>query len=197
MKKLVIKTTLITFVSFVCTIVAAFGAFAIFAPGSVAGFFDGVGNYSASVFFYEKQFEKSGDIRDLKTLVDKINRENDLELAEKYLALIVNHEDFDAFCEDEDAKHKNFTTKEYYVSEYALSLDGNGKLSEALSVSESFVTDNGYTKNNPFRFLVAKYANSGDAESKTAVKTALESVGKQSFAEQQQLYLDEDLENIK
>ena len=116
MKKLVIKTAVITIVSLLGAVIIAFGAFASFAPGSVAGFFDGVGNYSASVFFYERQFERSNEFSDLANLVNKIDDENDNERAVKYLSLFINHDEFENYCLDKT--FMGVSLSEYYIGRY-------------------------------------------------------------------------------
>ena len=163
MKKLVIKTTLITLASLIGTIIIAFSAVAIFAPGFTAGIFDGVGNYSATVFFYQKQYSKTGDINDLSILVNKIDLENDSERAEKYLDLMLKHEDFDFYC-DSQSQSEDFSLVEYYCGNYAYALALNGKFDEAISVAENFVSENSYTKNNPYTVLIYGVENLSNAQ---------------------------------
>ena len=166
MKKLVIKTTLITLASLIGTIIIAFSAVAIFAPGFTAGIFDGVGNYSATVFFYQKQYSKTGDINDLSILVNKIDLENDSERAEKYLDLMLKHDDFDFYC-DSQSQSEDFSLVEYYCGNYAYALALNGKFDEAISVAENFVSENSYTKNNPYTVLIYGVENLSNAQIQT------------------------------
>ena len=156
MKKLVIKTTCITLASLIVAFAIFFGAASLFAPGWVGGIFDGVGNYSASVFFYEKQYEKTGDIDDLNTLVLKIDIKNDSSRASKYFGKMVEHQDFEEFCNSQDGG-SDISAEEYYFGCYVLALAYNGKLDDAIDKAKDFV-GNTYTENNPFRLLVADYA---------------------------------------
>jgi len=98
LKKLIIKTSLITLAVTLCALMITFGALALFAPKTVAGIFDGVGGYSASVFFYEKQYNKSGEIDDLAVLVDKIDEDKEPLKAEKYIETLISREDFATYC---------------------------------------------------------------------------------------------------
>ncbi len=116
MRKLVIKTAVITLASLLVALAITFGAFALFAPRSLAGFFDGVGNYSASVFFYEKQYGNTEDFNDLVVLVDKIDDVSDGERAKKYLAILINHADFEEFCSNK--KIMGIPYSEYYNGRY-------------------------------------------------------------------------------
>ena len=163
MKKLVIKTTCITLASLIVAFAIFFGAASLFAPGWVGGIFDGVGNYSASVFFYEKQYEKSGDIDDLNTLVLKIDIKNDSSRAAKYFGKMVEHQDFEEFCNSQDGGGSTISTNEYYFGCYVLALAYNGKLDDAIEKANTFV-GNTYTKNNPFRMLVMEYAEYAKAK---------------------------------
>ena len=116
MRKLVIKTAFITLASILVALAITFGAFVTFAPRSLADFFDGVGNYSASVFFYEKQYIKTESFEDLVELVNQIDDANDGERAEKYLGVLINHQDFEAFCLNK--KVMGIPLTEYYNGRY-------------------------------------------------------------------------------
>ena len=158
MKKLVLKTVAITLASIILAFAVAFGAACIFAPKFLAKCFDGVGAYSASVFFYEKQYKKSGVIEDLAILVDNIDAENDGARAEEYLNLLVSHEWFDSFCTLQDGGTSALiSTKEYYSGQYAVTLVNNQKVEDAFSFCQSFTEKNDYGKNNPYRILESEF----------------------------------------
>ncbi len=189
MKKLVIKTTLITLASILVAMGIAFGAIALFAPGFTADIFNGVGNYSASVFFYEKQYKKTGDIDDLATLVDKIDYEKENQKSEEYLSLLVNHADYESFCDL--GSNGSVTTEEYYTGNFALVLAENGKFNEALDVAKNYVLDNGYTKNNPFRILVVNFSMT--SEQKIIIKSKITSCTQNVTDTVQLGYITQDL----
>ncbi len=138
----------------------AFGATWLFAPKILANVFDGVGSYAASVFFYEEQFNKTGDISDLAVLVDKFDIERDTEKAEGLLKKLVTHDNFEEFAASADAgKTPIVSTKEYYVGLYTVILYDNGKLLDSLQCCALFVIDNGYTASNPYRTLISERFN--------------------------------------
>ena len=160
MRKLVIKTIAITLAAIVGALVVAFGATWLFAPKILANVFDGVGNYAASVFFYEEQFNKTGDISDLAVLVDKLDIEKDAEKAEGLLKKLVTHDNFEEFAIESDAgKTPIVSTKEYYAGLYTVVLYDNGKLLDSLQCCALFVMDSGYTASNPYRTLIAERFN--------------------------------------
>lgn len=192
MKKLVVKTIIITLVSVLGAFAITVGALCLFSPATCASFFDGVGNYSASVFFYEKHYDKTGDITVLDTLYIKSYQAEDYERAEKYLFTLISHDDFESHC-DESADSETLSDKEYYYSSYALVLAKNGNESQAISTSETFVNGNGYTKYNPFRALVNEYKL--DATLSATLKDKIETI-KGGLTGAQLTYANEDLNKL-
>lgn len=150
MKKLVIKTSLITLACIVGAMLIAFSATALFAPVKMAGFFDGVGNYSASVFFYEKQYKKTSDVSDLELLVSKMDRQDAYEKG--YLKELVEHKDFYTLASEEGAL---ISTPEHYYGEYSLALLENGKFEDCIAISKSFISKYGYTEYNPLTVVIS------------------------------------------
>ncbi|MBE5734327.1 MAG: hypothetical protein E7347_04695 [Clostridiales bacterium] len=193
MKKLVVRTIWITLASVLGAFVIAFGATAIFAPDLMGRAFDGVGNYSASVFFYEKQYEKTGDIDDLDVLVSKINIKKDSSRAVKYFGKMVEREDFDAFCNSQN-NGSNMSAKEYYCGYYALSLAYNGKSSQAITYAQSFVNDNSYTEFNPLRMLVLDYAQQASQTEIESLENAINSVS--NFSAEQVVFINADISTL-
>ncbi len=164
MKRLIVKTTLITLACFMGALVITFSALCLFAPATIAGFFDDVGNYSASVFFYEKQCDKSGDIKDLEKLFVKVNDNKDYANTEKFAKKIIDHADFENYTIED---------KEYYYGYLVLSLARNGKFDMAIENGETFVEKYGYTEFNPLRVLITDYIEDNMAEKKEQLKEAI------------------------
>lgn len=164
MKRLVIKTSLITLASFIGALVITFSALCLFAPATLAGFFDDVGSYSASVFFYEKQCDMSGDIKDLEKLFVKVNENKDYANIEKFAKKIIEHKDF---------KNYSIEDKEYYYGYYALSLAKNGKFDNAIDSGKAFVEKYTYTEFNPLRVLITDYIKEDMVEEKEKLRTAI------------------------
>ena len=171
MKKLILKTIAITLASILALCLLTFGVFALFFPAPTARFFDNIGGYSASVFFYEKQYNKTGDIEDLSNLVVKVDDENDSVRAESFLADLVYHQDFDKFCQEQDLDNTTgVSTKEYYMGSYASVLVKNGKFEDALTVADDYVKENGYTSFNPFSVIIMENGKSLTTENLTTLK---------------------------
>ena len=175
MKKLVVKTAIITLASLICTLLIAFGALAVCAPNYLGRVFDGTGNHSVAVFFYEKQFEKTGNVDDLNTLVLKLDVKSDSQKAEKYYKKIIEHSDFESLCQSQNSQNGLVGAKDFYVGQYVLSLAYNGKFEEAVAYSKDYIGAS-YQKNNPFQALIYNYLTSDKVDQINAVKVALEEV---------------------
>ncbi len=172
MKKLVIKTTAITLASLIVALGIIFGAMALFAPKALGDLFDGAGNYSASVFFYEKAYEKTGDINDLVNFANKVDMANDLENAKDCYKELVEHKDFNDYCASKGNPQEE---KDYYLGNYALILAKSGKFSEGLSVAVNSAKTS-YGAFNPVRILIYEYLTADMTENITATVTALEEI---------------------
>ena len=175
MKKLVVKTAIITLASLICTLLIAFGALAVCAPNYLGRVFDGTGNHSVAVFFYEKQFEKTGNIDDLNTLVLKLDVKGDSQKAEKYYKKIIEHSKFENLCQRQDSQNNSLKAEDFYVGQYVLSLAYNGKFEKAVDYSKDYIGAS-YQKNNPFQVLIYNYLTSDKVDQINAVKVALEEV---------------------
>ena len=113
MKNLVIKTVVITLAAIVSLMAITFGALTVFTPKTLGGVFDGAGNYSAAVFFYDLQYEKTGNIEDLAVLIDESYGFGDKENAKKYVALMLKHKDFETY--GKRTTQTGMTYKDYYL----------------------------------------------------------------------------------
>lgn len=160
MKKLVLKTVAITLATIVGLLVVAFCATCFIAPKFLANVFDGVGNYPASVFFYESNYNKTGEIEDLGLLIDKLDSEKGGEKLKGYLKEMIESAGFDEYCKAQDLKGGGVvSSKEYYTGLYAVILIDNGDVDGAIVVANEFVKENGYTKNNPYRLVIAEFSD--------------------------------------
>jgi len=189
LKSLVIKTILITLASVIGALMVIFGALCLFAPATVAGFFDDVGNYSASVFFYEKEYERTGDINGIVLLIDKSYGQRDSIGEEKYLEKLLSHKDFETFCK-KDGEDKKLENVEYYYGYYTSVLIENQKLDSAISVGKKYVEKYTYSQNNPFRILAKEYADGTD-EQKDLIKNAI--LDLENIETIQNVYITQDI----
>ena len=175
MKKLIIKTIVITLSSIVSLTAVVFGALCAFTPNTIASIFENMGFYNQSVFFYELKYEQSKSIEDLIVLVDKAYGNADNEGLESYLGKVIWHKDFYDYCvrEDEKATNYDMSTQDYYVGYYAIILIENGKFDSALNMAKSYVEKFLYTEYNPIRTIVKEKLISLTAEQKEELKQTI------------------------
>ena len=175
MKKLVIKTVIIVVSVIICVFAITFGVLCSTNPRAIAKGFESLGNYSASKYFYEMQYNKTEDIDDLFVLIDNAYGQKDKIGMQNYLGELISHKDFNQYCNDQNKglAQSAMKSEEYYSGFYATVLYENGKFDNALRFCSSFVNTMGYTNFNPFRALIDGKLNLLTAEQKTQIKTAL------------------------
>lgn len=188
MKKLIIKTIVITLSSIISLVSAVFGALCVFTPTTIASVFEDMGFYKQSVFFYELKYEQSNKIEDLVVLVDKAYGNNDATELEEYLGKLIWHEDFFNYCRSKDEYLTNFDmpTQDYFVGYYATVLINNGKFDSALDMSKSYVDKFTYTEFNPIRTIIKESFELLTAEQKIQLKEII-------LAYEQNDFINEDL----
>ncbi len=175
MRKLVLKTVAITLIAVFGAGLILFGSLALFAPNSVATFFDGLGLNKPAVHYYEKQYGKSDSIDDLAVLILKIDGDSDSVKSEKYLKILIEREDYANFCymNDQMDTSRQVSFDEHYKGQYVIALIRNGKFNSAVKVASDYVAENGYTAYNPFSVMIAEFGNTFSSEQLIEIKTQI------------------------
>lgn len=172
MKKLVIKTVFITVMSILIVCLAVISAFCIFKPRVIAQMFDNFGNYNATQYFYQRQYEKTGEIEDLLMLIDNAYEKQDNVALRNCIGQLIADDEFKSYCINKNlaVAPGNIKTEEYYASWYAEVLCITGDFADAVAFSNTYVLKDdgsvnmGYTKFNPFRTLVNIKSNLTQAQ---------------------------------
>ena len=155
MGRVIVKTVVLTLMSFFAVFFLGYGSFAVSSPKSLAKAWSNMGNYDLSIKYYEKQYEKSENISDLTVLCDKLNEKEDSARSVKYLELLTQDEGFAAFCTEQDVSGGyDFTAYEFYYGKYASAICFNSGINDAVSVAKKSVQSGGYTKYNAFYILL-------------------------------------------
>lgn len=159
MKKLVVKTACLSLAFLIGSMICAFGLATILAPGKVGVLFDGVGEYSASVFFYEKQYQKTQSVNDLYVLASNLDVYSDSVRAEKYYGKLISHNKFDDLCarideQNFDEQNKGVGTKDFCYGSLCIAFAENNKVSAAQSLVEMIEHDS--WKNTIMEYLEQK-----------------------------------------
>jgi hypothetical protein len=171
----VLKTVAITLVAVIGAGLILFGSLALFAPKSVADFFDGMGMYKPAVNYYEKQYGKSDNIDDLAVLILKIDAKEDSEKAERYLKILLDRKDYVNYCymNDQLNQDRQVSFDEHYKGQYALALVRNNKFNEGLAVANSYVLANGYTAFNPYSVIIVELGSVLNVDQLNEIKTQI------------------------
>ncbi len=102
MKKLIIKTTVITLIIIFAVTFLVFWLLSLFKPSVIADTAFRFNNKSVCVTYSEKQYEKTKRIDDLAILTDRAVWAKDYELTVKYANLLLNHGDFDSYSQNKN-----------------------------------------------------------------------------------------------
>jgi len=157
LKKLIIKTALITLIAIIGVASVVLGCLMIFAPKTSAKMFDGLGMERVAFSFYEKQYEKSQELTDLAILIDKINAEDEPTKTEKLCLEFIENEGFEDFVKLKGKKNFGSETKakEFYYGKLVVAEVTLGKLTDALDNAYDFYRlCGGYTEGNPYRMIL-------------------------------------------
>ena len=173
MKKLVIKTVVIVLSIIVGILAITFGILCSTNPKAIAKGFENLGNYPASKYFYEMQYDKTESIDDLFVLIDNAYGHNDKTSLQSYLGELISHNKFKEFCTNKNAtiSSSDMQTEEYYSAFYASVLYDNDEFDGVLTFCRSYIDVMGYTKFNPFTELIK--AKNLSIEQKNQIKKAL------------------------
>lgn len=192
MKNLVLKTVAITVAAIIALIAVAYLILALAFPKTLADGYDAIGSYSLSVKYYEKQYNKSGDIDDLAALCVKTDVKSDASRAAAYLAELTEREDFSAYCarEDENGGFK-MTAYEFYYGRYTVATFYASGVAAAITVAEKAVSA-GYTENDAFYVLLLD-ADTLSASDGIAVKAAITDVKSRLISATEQGYAERDI----
>ena len=172
MKKLVIKTTFITIIAILAVCIIVMSAICAFKPRTIGKMFENLGNYEASQYFYQRQYEKTQEIEDLILLIDNAYEKQDNVALRNCIGQLIADDEFKAYCINKNlaVASGNIKTEEYYASWYAEVLCITGDFFGAVAFSNTYVLKDdgsvnmGYTKFNPFRTLVNIKSNLTQAQ---------------------------------
>ena len=154
MKKLVIKTALISFASVVAALALAFGIASLAFPKAMSGLFENMGNYNLAASYAERQYDYSGSTEDLYRCARLYIRIGDRGNTIKYCGQLVEKQDFDDVCDE---------NTQYIYCNYATALYLSGNAEKAIAVAEMSVRL-GFEVPNAYADLTVKAVERGDKE---------------------------------
>lgn len=174
MKKLILKTALITLSCIIGIMVIMYGVFALFFPLPLARFLDSMGGKEIAVAYYKLNYDKTEKIEDLATVCMKIDSVNQSNLAEECLVELVQDEGFEEYCISQDLLTKSPIKSRdlFYGKLVVASLNYKG-FAQAVDYAKEGVKK-GYSKYNPFRAILTSSQNLAEEELNSIKLTLLE-----------------------
>lgn len=143
MKKLIIKTAVITIVALLFLTFVVTGFFALLFPKSLGDFFATSGMEGIASKLYERNYDIKEDEQSLILLLNHINpyRNDDTD---DYVEDLIDYYGIDSVVD-----------AEYYYGLAVVSHASEHDVEEAILFCKNFVTDYGYTEHNPYRTLIS------------------------------------------
>lgn len=154
MKKLVIKTAIITLVAIIGLASLFLGITALFFPKTMAKICDTVGADNCALKNYVRVYDKSGDLEDLFVVVSKCPSSDDHELRYEYLKKFVDNKKFEEFITEKEGG-TTFTTKEFVLGLYMESYYETKGIYDSIYLAQDLVIKYGYTEYGPFSVLIS------------------------------------------
>jgi hypothetical protein len=195
MKKLVLKTALITLGSIVGALCLLYGVFALFFPLNMANFLDSIGMQKGAVSFYELHYERTEDISDLGVLCVKVDELEDSVRAEKYIDLLVSDKGFNDYLISFDEGNVNLISgRDFFYGKLAIAKQKTGGVEKFLSFALDSIED-GYNEYNCF-FIALTVEDLFSIEDKAKIKDALLLVAP-TLDTEEKVFIERDLEYLK
>ena len=177
MKKLILKTALITLLCIVVVVGAIFGFLVWLSPKTLASVFDKLGNYAFSVSMYEREYNNTKNLSDLSVLVIKLNQNIDGEKTEKYSLLMITDVNYIDYVKTTGKVefYTELSAHEYYYGKAVSSMMQNDKFEDAIFYADKFVDEFGYSEHNPYRIIISSELNSLSISEKLEISQNLQS----------------------
>ena len=151
MKKLIIKTSVITLTLILIVGFALYGLLGLIYPSSIASIAFRVNNKSICLKYTEKQYQKTNEIEDLAILVERCIWAKEYELITKYSSQFLNSKDFESFIASKSG-YENFIACNLVQALYLTN-------EKEKSIELAFSYYNGESELNPIRVLVLASKN--------------------------------------
>lgn len=197
MKKLIGKTIAITVAS-VLGFFAVFSVFAVlFCPRVFGKMFENTGNYGASIWCYERQFDISGSVEDLTAIILNLKDEDFVKI-DKYSQKLLEHKDYSEYIQGEGKKLflEEIIAEEFFYRKAVVSRYQVAGIDSAILSAKTFVDRLGYTSSNPYRGLVALKSDMLSIEDLTKIQQELQTI-KNSLQLDEQVLIEQDIQEIQ
>lgn len=172
MKKLIIKTAIITVSAIIAAILLTYLTFVIFMPGRLAGFYDKLGLERQAVKQMSREYEKTDDLSDLIKLCQYCDKYGDNRLIAQHFSKLFDDE---AFLNYTKTLENGSELYDLFAGKFVVALYKTGKDS-VFVVDRAFELTHAYVEYNPVHALIvaALERESLDALTLTGIKDRLQ-----------------------
>ncbi len=193
MKKLVIKTAVITFGGIVAFVSVLYGVIAAFFPLVLGDAFFTLGENSVAVTYYEINYEKTKDIADLADMCVMVEEVSDAGRAKRLLTALVESQGYAEYCATADKNYGNaLTTNEFFIGKLATSVMVSDGVEGFLIFCKERVTV--YNDYNPYYITLTHEEDLFAVQDLISVKERLNEL-KTSLSENRYLVRDIEIVN--
>lgn len=166
MRKIIVKT-----IAFSLSLVLAFTGLiylilATLAPSALASLYFRIDAKELTLKYSEKAYEKSNDIDDLSTLVERSIVFEDGNVVIKRATELINRQDYEEY-----AKTQSSAYNYYVIGSLCKYLYEGGQTQVAISTALSYTSD--YTTVNPIRVMISLCLEKSDDESLLQIQKSL------------------------
>ncbi len=154
MKKLIIKTSIITVLSVLVAAILLVTTLCIFAPKTVSDYFYSVGNGNLSVSYMEKAYNKNKSADNLEELIFKANENEDYSRVVKYSEIFINREDFTSYANNKPSVAGQMTYEEYVYGNYVIALYNTGATKEVIFAVADKTVESEYSEYSAYSSLI-------------------------------------------
>ena len=196
MKKIIIKTAIITFCMILICTAILHCIFALFFPKSLSKFYKKLNNNSMAVKYMEREYIRSSDFDTLTALCELVDEHKDGATAEEYISLMLsadNEERFADYCGKADLNGASISTREFYNAKLVIAIYSQDRQIEAIHKAEELIKKNGYTQNNPFYLLILDCGEKLSDSEKSEIENCIEEL-KESLTESEKTFAEKDLD---
>lgn len=185
MKKLIIKTCILTLIIILAVGFSVFGLISITSPKIIANSAFRLNAKTTCINYSVKQYEKTESVADLAVLVERTAWANDYELTAKYAPILLSNGDFsDYVLENKDAGYEK-----YIASLFVESLYKTGNKNKSIEVAFSYYS--GESGSNTVRIIILTAKN--DTETLNAILKKLKAIENKT---EETNYLIEQINNL-
>ena len=185
MKKLIIKTCILTLIIILAVGFLLFGVVSVTSPSIMASTTFKLNLKTACVNYSVKQYEKTGSINDLALLVERADWANDYSSTAKYAPLLLSDTSFYNFVENE----KDGGYEKYVACLYVESLYKTENIEKFIEVAFAYYT--GESGSNTVRIAIVTAKD--DSETLNAILKKLKAIENKT---EETIYLIEQINNL-